>query len=59
MVSLARLIRLAVGAWAFLLIVTAPVPALAQQTSVNPTASAVHEQKLLQELRRARTACRA
>jgi formate dehydrogenase subunit gamma len=52
MASFARLIRLTVVAWAFLLIVTSPVPAPAQQTSINPTASAVHEQQLLQELNR-------
>ncbi|MDE2378751.1 formate dehydrogenase subunit gamma [Bradyrhizobium sp.] len=51
MASLSRLIRLAVGALAFLLLVSAgPVPANAQQ--VNPTASSVKEQQLLQELNR-------
>jgi formate dehydrogenase subunit gamma len=49
MASFARFIRLAFGAWALLLLVTA-VPASAQQ--VNPTASAVKEQQLLQELNR-------
>jgi formate dehydrogenase subunit gamma len=51
MASLARVIRLALGAWGLLLLlVAAPAPALAQQ--VNPTASAVKEQQLLQELNR-------
>ena len=52
MASFARLIRLTVGAWVFLLIVVASMPAAAQQTSVNPTASSVKEQQLLQELNR-------
>src|SRR6059036_708388 len=51
MASFARLIRLTIGAWAFLLLVIAlPAPAVAQQ--VNPTASSVKEQQLLQELNR-------
>ncbi|MBR0776570.1 formate dehydrogenase subunit gamma [Bradyrhizobium diazoefficiens] len=51
MVSLFRLMRLAVGGLAFLLLVSMlPAPANAQQ--VNPTASAVKEQQLLQELNR-------
>jgi formate dehydrogenase subunit gamma len=45
-----RFIRLAVGACAFLLVITASVPCNAQQ--VNPTASSVKEQQLLQELNR-------
>src|SRR5947199_8256491 len=51
MASFVRLIRLTIGAWAFLLLVIAlPAPAVAQQ--VNPTASSVKEQQLLQELNR-------
>ncbi|MFL6790662.1 MAG: formate dehydrogenase subunit gamma [Bradyrhizobium sp.] len=51
MASLARFIRLTVGAWAFVLLVfAAPAPSMAQQ--VNPTASSVKEQQLLQELNR-------
>jgi formate dehydrogenase subunit gamma len=50
MASFARYIRLAVGAWAFLLVVTASVPLNAQQ--INPTANSVKEQQLLQELNR-------
>lgn len=51
MASFGRLIRLAIGACALLLfIMAAPAPSLAQQ--VNPTASSVKEQQLLQELNR-------
>jgi len=51
MASFVRLIRLTIGAWAFLLLVIAlPAPSVAQQ--VNPTASSVKEQQLLQELNR-------
>jgi len=50
MSSLARFIRLAIGACAFLLVISASMPANAQQ--VNPTASSVKEQQLLQELNR-------
>src|SRR5438309_9914434 len=51
MASLARFIRLTVGVWAFLLLLlAAPAPSTAQQ--VNPTASSVNEQQLLQELDR-------
>ena len=50
MASFARFIRLAVGACAFLLVIAASVPCNAQQ--VNPTASSVKEQQLLQELNR-------
>lgn len=49
MTSFGRFIRLALGAWALLLLVMA-APASAQQ--VNPTASSVKEQQLLQELNR-------
>lgn len=53
MASLGRLIRLALGAWAILLLVGLAAPVQAQQpSSVNPTASSVKEQQLLQELNR-------
>jgi len=51
MASFQKFIRLAIGACAFLLIVSASAPATAQQP-VNPTASSVKEQQLLQELNR-------
>ncbi|MDA9434434.1 formate dehydrogenase subunit gamma [Bradyrhizobium sp. CCBAU 51627] len=51
MASLARILRLAVCAWAFLIILAAAAPASAQN-SVNPTASSVKEQQLLQQLDR-------
>ena len=50
MASFGRFIRLAVGAYAFVLIIAASVPCNAQQ--VNPTASSVKEHQLLQELNR-------
>ena len=51
MSSFARFIRPAIGAWALLLLImTAPVPSLAQQ--INPTASSVNERQLLQEMDR-------
>jgi formate dehydrogenase subunit gamma len=50
MASFGRYIRLALGAWAFVLLVAISMPAAAQQ--VNPTASSVKEQQLLQELNR-------
>lgn len=50
MASFGRYIRLALGAWAFVLLVALAMPAAAQQ--VNPTASSVKEQQLLQELNR-------
>lgn len=53
MASLGRILRLALGAWALLLFVALAVPVQAQQpSSVNPTASSVKEQQLLQELNR-------
>src|SRR6476660_3617050 len=48
--SFGRFIRLAVGACVFLLVSAASAPCNAQQ--VNPTASSVKEQQLLQELNR-------
>lgn len=50
MACLARFIRLVIGGAALLLLVSAASPSVAQQ--VNPTASAVREQQLLQELNR-------
>jgi formate dehydrogenase subunit gamma len=51
MASLARIIRLTFGGWAFLLLVIAlPASSMAQQ--VNPRASSVNEQQLLQEFDR-------
>ncbi len=50
MASLGKYIRPAVVAWAFVLLVAVSMPAAAQQ--VNPTASSVKEQQLLQELNR-------
>jgi formate dehydrogenase subunit gamma len=50
MASFGKYIRLVLGAWAFLLIIAASMPSYAQQ--VNPTASSVKEQQLLQEFNR-------
>lgn len=51
MSSFGRFIRLAIGAWALLLLImAAPAPSLAQQ--INPTASSVNERQLLQEMDR-------
>ena len=50
MTCFARFVRLAIGASALLLLVSAASPSMAQQ--INPTASAVKEQQLLQELNR-------
>ena len=51
MSSFGKFVRLAFSAWALLLLVmAAPVPVSAQQ--INPTASSVREQQLLQELDR-------
>ena len=47
-----RSIRLIVGAWALLLILTVSAPSIAQQNQINPTASSVSEQQLLQEFDR-------
>ncbi len=53
MATLLARVRYVIGAFALLLIVAVAVPAGAQQpTSVNPTASSVKEQQLLQELSR-------
>jgi formate dehydrogenase subunit gamma len=50
MASFGRYIRLVLGAWALLLVIAVSMPSNAQQ--VNPTASSVKEQQLLQELNR-------
>jgi formate dehydrogenase subunit gamma len=50
MASFGKYIRRVLGAWAFLLILATSMPSTAQQ--VNPTASSVKEQQLLQELNR-------
>ena len=50
MASLARFVRLALGACTLFLLVATSAPSQAQQ--VNPTASSVKEQQLLQELNR-------
>jgi formate dehydrogenase subunit gamma len=53
MTSVGRILRLALGTWALLLLVAFAAPVQAQQpNSVNPTASSVKEQQLLQELNR-------
>ncbi len=50
MASFGKYIRLVLGAWAFLLIIATSMPVNAQL--VNPTASSVKEQQLLQEFNR-------
>src|SRR6201984_696566 len=52
MASFTRSLRLIVGVGALLLILTASVPSIAQQNQINPTASSVREQQLLQEFNR-------
>src|ERR1043166_6278303 len=53
MASVGRFFRVALGAWAVLLLIALAAPVQAQQpNSVNPTASSVKEQQLLQELNR-------
>jgi formate dehydrogenase subunit gamma len=52
MASFARSFRLAIGAWTFLLILTASGPSMAQRDQINPTARSVTEQQLLQEFDR-------
>jgi formate dehydrogenase subunit gamma len=51
MATLGSFFRLAIGAWALLLLVGLAAPVQAQQ-AVNPTASSVKEQQLFQELNR-------
>jgi formate dehydrogenase subunit gamma len=52
MASFVRIVQVLVGALAFLWVVAATEPANAQQTQINPTASSVKEEQLLQELNR-------
>ncbi len=52
MASFVKIVRMLVGVWAFLLVMVVAEPASAQQTEINPTASSVKEQQLLQELNR-------
>src|ERR1043166_9282688 len=54
MTSVGKILRLALGAWAVVLLVAlaAPVQAQQQPNSVNPTGLSVKEQQLLQELNR-------
>ncbi len=53
MASFARYLRFVTGVAAFFLMITLSIPATAQQPSqINPTASSVKEQQLLQELNR-------
>ena len=53
MASFARYLRFVTGVAAFFLMITLSIPAIAQQPSqINPTASSVKEQQLLQELNR-------
>jgi len=52
MASVARLVRLTVGALVLLLVLTASAPSIAQQDQINPTARSVTEQQLLKEFDR-------
>ncbi|MFX6865363.1 hypothetical protein ABTH66_19230, partial [Acinetobacter baumannii] len=53
MTSAGRIFRMALGAWALLLLMALAAPVQAQQPGlVNPTASSVKEQQLFQELNR-------
>lgn len=53
MTSAERIFRMALGAWALLLLMALAAPVQAQQPGlVNPTASSVKEQQLFQELNR-------
>jgi formate dehydrogenase subunit gamma len=52
MASFARFIRDAIGACALLLVISWAAPSVAQQDQINPTASSVKEQQLLQEFNR-------
>ena len=52
MACLGRFIRLAVGAGALLLLVSAATPSISVAEQINPTASSVQEQQLLEELNR-------
>jgi formate dehydrogenase subunit gamma len=52
MASFARFIRVAIGASAFVLVISWAAPSIARQDQINPTASSVREQQLLQEFDR-------
>ncbi|HEY0850706.1 MAG TPA: formate dehydrogenase subunit gamma [Bradyrhizobium sp.] len=52
MACLGRFIRLAIGAGALLLLVSAATPSVSVAEQINPTASSVQEQQLLEELNR-------
>lgn len=52
MASFGRYIRFVVSLCAFVVMIAVSAPAVAQQAPVNPTADAVKEQQLLQELNR-------
>ena len=52
MACLGRFIRLAIGAGALLLLVSAATPSISVAEQINPTASSVQEQQLLEELNR-------
>ena len=52
MASVARLVRLTVGALVLLVVLTASAPSIAQRDQINPTARSVTEQQLLKEFDR-------
>ena len=52
MAYLGRFIRLAIGAGALLLLISAATPSISVAEQINPTASSVQEQQLLEELNR-------
>jgi formate dehydrogenase subunit gamma len=52
MASFARFIRAAISASALVLVISWAAPSMAQQDQINPTASSVREQQLLQEFDR-------
>jgi len=52
MACFGRFIRLAIGAGALLLLISAATPSISVAEQINPTASSVQEQQLLEELNR-------
>lgn len=52
MTGFGKYVRYAVGLWALVLMIALSSPSVAQQAPINPTASSVKEQQLLQELDR-------
>lgn len=52
MTGFGKYVRYAVGLWALVLMIALSSPSVAQQEPINPTASSVKEQQLLQELDR-------